>query len=142
MDRRQQQKNKIPLFAEDEQKPAAKYSYYCPAKHPSFDTGKCYGCTKYLDVTDDARSSISRDNKEFKETFKDKQIIEQYFSRLGDRKVEQTTHYKFNTIRNQMTIAHLGAGLVAVAAAIVFKQPEKIRCYRAFFHPPKLRLAG
>ena len=85
---------------------AAKYNHYCPAKHPSFDTGKCYGCTKYLDVTDDARARVPRDSKEFKETFKDRQIIEQYYSRLGDREVERTTHYEFNSISNQMTIAH------------------------------------
>jgi len=118
------------------------FDHSCPVKHPSFNTGKCYGCTKYLDVADDARSGVPRDSKEFKETFKDRQIIEQYFSRLGDREVEQTTHYKFNTIRNQMTIAHLSTSLVAVAAAIVLNQPQKIRCYRTFFHPPKLRLTG
>ena len=111
---------------------AAKFDNACPAQHPSFDTGKCYGCTKYLDVTDDARSKVPRDSKEFKETFKHRQIIEQYFSRLGDREVEQTTHYSFTAIRNQMTIAHLSASLIAVAAAIILKQPDKIRCYRTF----------
>lgn len=121
---------------------AANYNHACPAKHPSFDTGKCYGCTKYLDVTDDARARVPRDNQEFKETFKDRQIIEQYFSRLGDREVEQTTHYEFNSIRNQMTIAHLSASLIAVAAAIVLKQPDKIRCYRTFSHLPKRSRAG
>lgn len=121
---------------------AANYNRACPAKHPSFDTGKCYGCTKYLDVTDDARARVPRDSQEFKETFKDRQIIEQYFSRLGDREVEQTTHYEFNSIRNQMTIAHLSASLIAVAAAIVLKQPDKIRCYRTFSHLPKRSRAG
>jgi hypothetical protein len=48
---------------------AAKFDYACPAEHPSFDTGKCYGCTKYLDVTDDARSKVPRDSKQFKETY-------------------------------------------------------------------------
>jgi len=104
----------------------------CPAKHPLFDTGKCYGCTKYLDVTNDARSRVPRDSKEFKETFKDRQIIEQYFSRLGDREVEQTSHYSFTAISNQMTIAHLATSLIAVAAAVILNQPDKIRCYRTF----------
>jgi hypothetical protein len=121
---------------------AAKYDNACPAKHPSFDTGKCYGCTKYLDVTDDARSRVPRDSREFKETFKDRQIVEQYFSRLGDREVEQTTHYSFTAISNQMTIAHLTASLVAVAAAILLKQPDKIRCYRTFAKPLDLRRTG
>lgn len=123
-------------------KTAAKYNNACPVKHPSFDTGKCYGCTKYLDVTDDARSRVPRDSKQFKETFKDRQIIEQYFSRLGDREVEQTTLYSFTAIKNQMTIAHLTASLIAVAAALLLKQPEKMRCYRTFAYPSKAKEAG
>ena len=121
---------------------AAKYDNACPAKHPLFDTAKGYGCTKYLDVTDDARSRVPRDSKQFKETFKDRQIIEQYFSRLGDREVEQTTHYSFTAIKNQMTIAHLTASLVAVAAALLLKQPEKMRCYRTFAYPSETKGAG
>jgi len=113
-------------------KVATKFNNVCPADHPSFNTGKCYGCTKYLDVTNDARSKVPRDSREFKETFKDRQIVEQYFSRLGDREVEQTTHYSFTAISNQMTIAHLSASLIAVAAAVILKQPERIRCYRTF----------
>jgi hypothetical protein len=123
-------------------KTAVKFHNTCSAQHPAFDTGKCYGCTKYLDVTDDARSRVPRDSKEFKETFKDRQIIEQYFSRLGDREVEQTTHYSFTAISNQMTIAHLAASLVGVAAAVLLKQPNKMRCYRTFAHLSKPREAG
>jgi len=131
--RRKRIKFRCPLKAS--KKFAAKAENICPAKHPSFDTGKCYGCTKYLDVTDDARSRAPRDSKEFKETFKDRQIIEQYFSRLGDREVEKTTHYSLKAVRNQMTIAHLAASLIAVAAGIILKQPDKIRCFRTFAYP-------
>jgi len=120
---------------------SAKYDNICPINHPCFDTGKCYGCTKYLDITDDARSRVPRDSKEFKETFKDRQTVEQYFSRLGDREAEQTTHYGFTAISNQMTIAHLTASLIAIAAGVLLKQPEKIRCYRTFADPPNLRRA-
>ncbi len=116
---------------------ASKFGNTCPVNHPSFGSGKCYGCTKYLDVTDDARARVPRDSKEFKETFKDRQIIEQYFSRLGDREVEQTSHYAFTAVSNQMTIAHLSASLIAVAAAVILKQPNKIRCYRTFAQLPK-----
>lgn len=118
------------------------YNNTCPENHPSFDTGKCYGCTKYLDVTDDARSRVPRDSKEFKETYKHRQTAEQYFSRLGDREAEQTTHYGYTTISNQMTIAHLTASAIAVAAGILLKQPEKIRCYQTFAEPPDLRKTG
>ena len=116
---------------------AAKVGQVCPVKHRSFDTGKCYGCTKYLDVTDDARSRVPRDSKEFRQIFKDRQIIEQYFSRLGDREVEQTSHYSFTAISNQMTIAHLSTSLIALAAAVILKQPDNIRCYRTFARLPK-----
>jgi len=107
-----------------------------------FDTGKGYGCTKYLDATNDARAKVPRDSRKFKQTFKDRERIEQYFSWLGDRETEQTTHYAFTSINNQMTIAHLTASLVAVAAAILLRQPTKIRCYRTFAYPPKHRDTG
>jgi hypothetical protein len=121
---------------------ADQHDHTCPTNHPSFDTGKCYGCTKYLDVTNDARSRVPRDSKEFKDTYKHRQTVEQYFSRLGDREAEQTTHYGFTAISNQMTIAHLTASLIAVAAGVHLKQPDKIRCYQTFADQPQLRRTG
>ena len=70
------------------------------------------------------------------------QVVEQYFARLGDREAEQTTHYSLTAIKNQMTIAHLTASLIAVAAAIHLERPEKIRCYQTFAEPDKKRKAG
>jgi len=121
---------------------AKKHGEICSANHPSFDTGKCYGCTKYLDVTDDARSRVPRDSREFKNTFRHRQTVEQYFSRIGDREAEQTTHYGFTAISNQMTIAHLTASLIAVAAGIELREPDRIRCYRTFADPPDLSRTG
>lgn len=123
-------------------KAAEKYNNICPANHPSFNTGKCYGCTRYIDVTDDARSRVPRDSKEFKDTFKQRESVEQYFARLGDREAEQTTHYSLKTVRNQMTIAHLTASLIGVAAAILLKQPEKMRCHKTFAQLLGRRIAG
>jgi hypothetical protein len=123
-------------------KTAEKYNNKCPANHSSFDSGKCYGCTKYLDVTDDARSRVPRDTKEFKETFKQRESVEQYFARLGDREAEQTTHYSLKTVRNQMTIAHLTASLIGVAATILLKQPKKMRCHKTFAQIPSRRIAS
>jgi hypothetical protein len=60
--------------------------------------------------------------------------VKQYFARLGDREVEQTTHYQMRSIKNQMTIAHLSLSLLAYTAALLMKQPDKIRCYRTFAH--------
>lgn len=121
---------------------AAEHGNICPVNNPKFNTGKCFGCTKYIDVTDDARSRVPRDSKEFKETYKGRQVVEQYFARLGDREAEQTTHYSLTAIKNQMTIAHLTASLIAVAAAIHLERPEKIRCYQTFAEPDQKRKAG
>jgi len=133
--RRQRIKFRCPLKMS--KKVAEKYNHACPANHPSFHTGKGYGCTKYLDITNDARSMVPRDSKEYKEAFKTRQVVEQYYARLGDREAEQTTHYGFRAIQNQMTIAHLTASLIAVAAAVILKQPDKIRCWRTFAQPTR-----
>lgn len=111
---------------------AAKYPGGCPIEHSLFSEGSTYGCTKYLDVTDDARSRVPRDTQCFKNTYSKRIGVEQYFARLGDCEVEQTTHYKIRSVQNQMTIAHLSMSLVAKAAAVLMQQPDKIRCYRTF----------
>lgn len=105
----------------------------CPVNHYRFHEGAAYGCTKYLDVTNDARSRVPRNSIRFKETYKKRIVVEQYFSRLGEREVEQTTHYKLRSAKNQMTIAHLSQSLIALAA-VRLKRPEYIRCYRTFAH--------
>jgi hypothetical protein len=38
-------------------------------------------------------------------------------------KVEQTTYYESVAIKNQMTIAHLAAAAITVAAGVLLKQP-------------------
>lgn len=104
----------------------------CPVNNPRFSEGSAYGCTKYLDITDDARSRISRESLFFKKTFNTRTEVERYFARLGDREAEQTTHYKMRSIKNQMAIAHLSMSLIACAAALLMKQPDKMRCYHTF----------
>ena len=112
---------------------AKKHPLGCPIKHPSFNE---YGCTKYLDVTDDARSRVPRKSLSYKQIYNLRTEVERYFARLGDRELEQTTHYKMKSIKNQMTIALLSLSLIAHAAAILMKQPDKIRCYRTFSREP------
>jgi hypothetical protein len=110
------------------------YPTGCPSNHSRFFEGKHYRCTKYVDITDDARASVPRDSITYQQTYKLRTEVEGYFSRLGDREVEQTTHYNMRSIKNQMTIAHLSLSLIAYAAAVLMKQPDKIRCYRTFAH--------
>lgn len=118
---------------------AENYPDGCPINHPNFNP---YGCTKYLDITDDARSHVPRDSGFFKKTFNSRTGVERYFARLGDRELEQTTHYKMTSIKNQMTIAHLSMSLVAAAAALLIEQPDKIRCYRTFANQQAFCLSG
>jgi transposase len=113
---------------------AEQYPTGCPINHARFTAGKQYGCTKYIDITDDARARVPRDSITYKQTYRLRTEVERYFSRLGDREVEQTTHYNIRSIKNQMTIAHLSRSLIAYAAAVIMKQPDKIRCYRTFAH--------
>ena len=103
----------------------------CPVNHQRFIENAAYGCTKYLDVTNDARSRVPRNSTLFKETYKKRIVVEQYFARLGKREVEQTTHYKLRSVKNKMTIAHLSQSSVAFAKVQLLR-PEKIRCYRTF----------
>lgn len=119
-----------------DKKTAQEYPNGCPIRHQCFFTGKQYGCTRYVDVTNDARAKVPRESQQFKKTMKLRTEVERYFSRLGNREVEQTTHYKMKVIKNQMSIAHLCLSLVAYAAAILLKKPDKIRCYRTFAHCP------
>ncbi|MBU1087475.1 MAG: transposase, partial [Candidatus Omnitrophica bacterium] len=113
--------------------------FRCPINHPNFNP---YGCTKYLDITDNARSHVPRDTSFYKSTFNLRTEVERYFARLGDRELEQTTHYKMKIIKNQMTIAHLAMSLVAAAAALLMLKPDKIRCYRTFANESANCLTG
>ena len=111
---------------------AKKYPDGCPINKLCFAEDTAYGCTKYLDVTDDARARVPRDSLLYKETYSLRTEVERYFSRLGEREAEQTTHYKLKIVKNQMAIAHLSMSLVANAAGILMNQPDKIRCFRTF----------
>lgn len=117
-----------------------KYPGGCPIKKACFSEGKAYGCTKYLDLTLDARTRVPRDTEFFKETYNLRTEVERYFARLGDREAEQTTHYKLRSIQNQLTIAHLSMSLIAYTAALLLKIPNKIRSYRTFAIYYNLRL--
>ena len=110
---------------------AKQYPFGCPIKHNKFFKGAAYGCTKYLNITDDARSRVPRNSTMFDETYKQRIFIEQYFARLGNREADQTTHYRLRGIKNQITIAHLAQSLVALAA-VSLNNYDKIRCFRTF----------
>jgi len=116
-------------------KELAKLPTECPVRHLLFTQGKCYGCTAYLDLDGDARAKVQRQSKRFKDTYALRTEVERYFSRIGPRECEDTSLYNYRAIRNQMSIAHLTLNLVAVAATIILKRTDRIRCYKTFADP-------
>ena len=110
----------------------AKLPKQCSINHERFSQGKCFGCTAYIDITDDCRKQVPRESKRYKDSYKTRTEVERYFSRLGPREVEEVSQYKYRSIRNQMTLAHLSLSLTAIAAALVLERPDKIRCYKTF----------
>jgi hypothetical protein len=130
-EKRSRIKYRCPIVAGNK-KELAKLPRTCPVEHQRFITGRCYGCTAYIDLNGDARMNVQRQSKKFLATYAQRTEVERYFSRLGPREVEEMSIYKYLSVRNQMTIAHLTLNLVAVAAAIVLEQPDRIRCYKTF----------
>ncbi len=130
-DKRSRFKYRCPITAgrrkERENLPTA-----CPIKHFRYETGNQYGCTAYVDLDGDARMSVPRASKAYVDTYALRTEVERYFSRLGPREVEEMSAYKYASVRNQMSIAHLTLNLVAVAAALVLDAPDKIRCWKTF----------
>lgn len=110
---------------------AKQYPHGCPVHHTRFVDGATYGCTKYLNVTNDARARVPRNSTLFDKAYKKRIICEQYFSRLGNREVDKTTHFTLRIVKNQITIAHISLSLIALAAAYL-NNFDKIRCVRTF----------
>jgi hypothetical protein len=110
----------------------AKLPKQCPINHERFSQGKCFGCTAYIDITDDCRKQVPRESKRYKDTCKRRTEVERYFSRLGPREIEEVAQYKYRSIRNHMTLAHLSLSLTALASALILKRPDKIRSYKTY----------
>lgn len=128
---RTRKKFRCPLVAGNK-KEKASLPEECPIKNEKFTQGKGYGCTAYIDITDDNRSRVPRESKLYKDTYNLRTEVERYFSRLGPREIEEVSQYKYRSIRNQMTLAHLSLSLTAIAAALILDMPDKIRCFRTF----------
>jgi hypothetical protein len=113
-------------------KEKAKLPKQCPINNERFTQGKCFGCTAYIDITDDCRKQVPHESKRYKDICKRRTEVERYFSRLGPREIEEVSHYKYRSIRNHMTLAHLSLSLTALASALILKRPDKIRCYKTY----------
>jgi len=126
---RKRTKFRCPIKAN--KKVAKKYPNGCPVNHSRFVEHPHYGCTKYIDITNDARSQVPRDSKFFKSTYKSRIVVEQYFSRFGDRDVEQISLFSIKSIKNLITIRHLTMSLIALAA-VTLTRHDKIRSFKTF----------
>jgi hypothetical protein len=128
---RLRKKFRCPIIA-GSKKEKSKLPNQCPVNHEHFCQGKCYGCTAYIDITDDYRSQVPRESKRYKKNYRLRTEVERYFSRLGPREIEEVSEYKYRSIRNQMTLKHLALSLTALAASLILEQPDKIRCFKTF----------
>lgn len=128
----------------DKQRQVIKHKYRCPLKtsralarqYPQGCPVGCekyvdYGCTRYTQESYSLRASVHRNTEQFQKTLDQRIVVEQYFSRMGDREAYQTTHYSLKVVQNQMLVAHISQSLVA-RAAVSLNRPEKMRCYQTF----------
>ena len=89
----------------------------CPINHPKFNTGKCYGCTAYIDITNDARASVQRDTVRFNRLYKQRHVVEIYNSHLQALKAEEARNFKLRSVQNRISLFHLSLSLIALSAA-------------------------
>lgn len=94
----------------------------CPVNHELFCSGKCYGCTTYIDVTDDPEAK-SPANQNALKTCINAALKRNGISPASDRprEIEEMSQYKYRTIRNQMTLAHLSLSLTTLSPALILE---------------------
>jgi len=112
-------------------KSAKLYNTTCPINSPKFCEGKKYGCTAYITITENDRTSTDRYSQSFRKLYKRRQTIEIYFSRLKALEIEIPIFFNQKSIANSTTITHIALSAVA-AAACQLKKPHKIRAYKTY----------
>ncbi|NYE56995.1 transposase [Carboxydothermus ferrireducens] len=89
----------------------------CPCNHPNYFNGKKNrGCTKYITVNSDYRSSINRNSVFFKKIYALRTESERYNSRWKNLNLEKAFTRNFNSISNLNTIGHICLLTLAIAA--------------------------
>ena len=104
----------------------------CPCKHPKYFNGKKNrGCTSYITLGTDYRSSINRESIFFKKTYALRTESERYNSRWKNLNLEKPTARNINSITNLNTLGHITLLSLALAA-IIDNQKDKIRSLAKF----------
>ncbi|MBC7074710.1 MAG: transposase [Syntrophomonadaceae bacterium] len=104
----------------------------CPCKHPNYFNGKKHrGCTKYITITDDYRSSINRESIFFKQIYALRTESERYNSRWKNLNLEKASARNMASITNLNTIGHICLLTLAIAA-IRNNQADKAKSLAGF----------
>nr|WP_250160245.1 transposase [Caloranaerobacter azorensis] len=89
----------------------------CPCKHPKYFNGKKNrGCTKYVTIGTDYRSSINRDSIFFKKIYALRTESERYNSRWKNLNLEKAYVRNINSVSNLNTLGHISLLALALAA--------------------------
>lgn len=104
----------------------------CPCNHKKYFNGKKNrGCTRYISISTDYRSSINRDSMFFKKIYALRTESERYNSRWKNLNLEKPTVRNIKSISNLNTIGHIT--LLALAlAAIADGATDQIRSLTKF----------
>ena len=90
----------------------------CPCMHPKYFNGKKnHGCTKYITLGTDYRSSINRDSIFFKEIYSLRTESERYNSRWKNLNLEKAHVRNISSVSNLNTLGHIS--LLALATATI-----------------------
>jgi len=104
----------------------------CPCNHPNYFNGKKHrGCTKYITITDDYRSSINRESIFFKQIYALRTESERYNSRWKNLNLEKASARNMASITNLNTIGHICLLTLAIAA-IRNNQADKTKSLAGF----------
>jgi len=89
----------------------------CPCKHPKYFNGKKNrGCTKYITISTDYRSSINRNSIFFKKIYALRTESERYNSRWKNLNLEKAYVRNINSVSNLNTLGHICLLALALAA--------------------------
>lgn len=91
----------------------------CPCHHKNFYNGRKHrGCTKYITIPDDLRSSIDRNGSYFKSHYSLRMECERYNSRFKNTGQERMWVRNLSSVTNLNTLAHISLLAVAVATVV------------------------
>jgi transposase len=102
----------------------------CPCNHEKYLSGKKYrGCTRYITVGTDYRSSIDTKSSDFKKVYSLRTAAERLNSRVKSLCIESPSVRNINSIRNMNTISNLCV-LICALLAVGTNHSTKLNCIK------------